>query len=138
MPSPSRAGEVADLEHARREDDRRREQEREAGRVLVGELREQARADRGAGAADPGQQREDLRGADQHGREQRERRDPGVRALLGGARCGHADPRAAGQHLGRRVEADGGGLERVGGGPRVRPGGRARRTAPRRRGAAPR
>ena len=61
------AGEVGDLVDARGEDDRRREQEREAGRVLVVETAREAGDHRDARPADPREQRADLRDADEAG-----------------------------------------------------------------------
>ena len=61
------AGEVGNLVDAGGEDDRRREQEREAGRVFVVEPADQAGDHRDAGATDAGEQRADLGDADRAG-----------------------------------------------------------------------
>ena len=68
MPWPV-GDQVGDLEHAGGQDDRRRQQEREPGRVLPGQAAEHARDHGDAVAADASQQGEDLRGADDQGLE---------------------------------------------------------------------
>ncbi len=58
-------GEVGDLVDARAENDGRREQEREPGRVFVVETTHETADHRDAGATDAGEQRSDLREADE-------------------------------------------------------------------------
>jgi hypothetical protein len=60
-----RAEETRQLQHARREDHRRGEQEGEAGGVLVGEPPPEPPDHGDAGAADAREEGEDLQGADQ-------------------------------------------------------------------------
>src|SRR5580692_4703159 len=62
-----RPGQIGDLECAGGEDDGGGEQEREPGGVLVGQAAGQASDHGDPGAADTGEQGEDLRGADEHG-----------------------------------------------------------------------
>src|SRR2546429_2637 len=64
---PLVADELRQLEDGRGADDRRREEEREPGRVLVREADDQAAAHRRARAREAGHERDRLRGADQEG-----------------------------------------------------------------------
>jgi two-component system OmpR family sensor kinase len=79
-----RAGQAGELQDAGGEDDRGGEQEREAGGVLVAQAAPEAAHHRHAGAADAGEQREDLKAADDGAVAPAQARDAQVGCVGGG------------------------------------------------------
>jgi two-component system, OmpR family, sensor kinase len=85
-----RARQGGELQHARGEDHRGGEQEREAGGVLVAEAAPETAHHRHAGAADAREQREDLRAADDQAVAPAQARDTQVGGVGGGDVLGGA------------------------------------------------
>ena len=97
------AGKIRKLVDTGREDDRRREEKREAGGVLVIQTANEPCDHRDAGATDPGEQRERLRDSDDAGFLEVERRELAtffdIGATGGGVRTGKL------AHLGASADA---------------------------------